>query len=116
MLGTATVTTRARKVRGFTLSEVIVATAILAILASIVISTDLVVSSNDRERYDAAADTLNKLAMAINYSDPTNVQTSFKWVIQKHPQKLSQLTKPILTTDRDICNVAYGSATITNRW
>lgn len=116
MLGIATVTLRARKVRGATLAEVVVATAILAIVASVVISTDLVVSSNDRERYDAAADTLKKLAQAINFSDPTNAQTSFKWVIQKHPQKLSQLTKPILTTDRDICNVAYGSATVTNRW
>ena len=116
MLGIATVTLRARKVRGATLAEVVVATAILAIIASVVISTDLVVSSNDRERYDAAADTLKKLAQAINSSDPTNTQTSFKWVIQKHPQKLSQLTKPILTTDRDICNVTYGSTTVTNRW
>jgi prepilin-type N-terminal cleavage/methylation domain-containing protein len=117
MLRIATVTPRARRVpRAFTLAEVIVATAILAIVASIVISTDHIVSSNDRERYDAAADTLNRLAMAITYSDPTNAQTSFRWVIQRHPRKLSQLTKPILTTDTDICGFTYASTTYTNRW
>src|SRR4051812_46630101 len=88
-----TVTRRAR--RGFSMAEVIVATAILAIIASIVVSTDLVVSSNDRERYDAAADTLGRLALAIGGNDPTNAQTSFKWVIQRYPRKLSQLTTPI---------------------
>jgi prepilin-type N-terminal cleavage/methylation domain-containing protein len=99
----------------FSLAEVIVATAILAVIASIVISTDLVVSSNDRERYDAAADTLAKLALAIGGNDPTNAPTSFKWVIQRYPRKLSQLTTPITTSGTDICGVAY-TATFAGRW
>jgi hypothetical protein len=116
MFGIATVTIRAQRVRGATLAEVVVATAILAIIGSIVISTDLVVSPNDRERYAAAADTLNELAVAIAYSDATNAQTSFKWVIQKYPQKLSQLTKPITNADRDICGNLYINPTHTSRW
>jgi len=108
-----TVTSLSRK--GLSLAEVIVATAILAVIGSIVISTDLVVSSNDRERYDAAADTLSKLAQAIGGNDPTNAQTSFKWVIQRYPRKLSQLTTPITTAGTDICGVAY-TATFTARW
>jgi prepilin-type N-terminal cleavage/methylation domain-containing protein len=100
---------------GFSLAEVIVATAILAIIGSIVISTDLMVSSNDRERYDAAADTLRKLALSISGNDPTNSQESFKWVIQRYPRKLSQLTTPITTGGTDICGIAY-TATSTARW
>jgi hypothetical protein len=97
------------------MAEVIIATAILAIIGSIVISTDLVVSSNDRERYDAAADTLGRLALVIGGSDATNAQTSFKWVIQKYPRKLSQLTTPITVAGTDICGVAY-TGTFTARW
>jgi prepilin-type N-terminal cleavage/methylation domain-containing protein len=100
---------------GFTMVEMIVAVAIVAIIAAVIISTELVVSSNDRERYDEAAETLNDLSLAISGSDPTNTQTSFKWVIQRYPQKLSQLTSPITTGGRDICNVAY-TATFTARW
>jgi hypothetical protein len=80
-----------------------------------VISTDLIVSSNDRERYDTAADTLRKLSLAIGGSDPTNAQTSFKWVIQRYPRKLSQLTTPITTAGTNICGVAY-TAAFTARW
>ena len=110
------VTAQAVNVRtGVTLVEMIVATAIVAIIASIVISTDLVVSANDRERYDEAAETLGELALAIAGSEPTNTQTSFKWVIQRYPQKLSHLTTPITTGGRDICNIAY-TATFVGRW
>ena len=104
-----------RRLNGFTLIEVVVAAALLVIIGSIVISTDLVVSSNDRERYEEAAETLSDLALAIGKSDPTNTQTSFKWVIQRYPRKLSQLTKPITTSDQSICAQAY-SATFTARW
>jgi hypothetical protein len=104
-----------RRRTGLSLAEVIVATAILAIIGSIVISTDIVVSSNDRDRYDSAADTLSKLSQAISGNDPTNAQTSFKWVIQRYPRKLSQLTAPITTGGTDICGTAY-TATFTARW
>src|SRR5215213_1363531 len=84
---------------GFSLTEVIAATAILAILGSVVISTGFVVSSGDRERYQTAADTLSKVAQAIAGNDPTNTQSSFKWVVQKYPRQLSQLTTPITTAE-----------------
>jgi prepilin-type N-terminal cleavage/methylation domain-containing protein len=100
---------------GFSLAEVIVATAILAILGSVVISTGFLVSSGDRERYQTAADTLNKLAQAIAGNDPTNTQSSFKWVVQKYPRRLSQLTNPITTAETDICGVPF-SAALTARW
>src|SRR3954471_5753363 len=100
---------------GISLAEVIVATAILAILGSIVVSTGLVVSSGDRDRYVAVADTLSKLAQAIAGNDPTNSQTSFKWVVQRYPRRLSQLTSPTTTAQTDICGIAY-SATQTVRW
>lgn len=100
---------------GLSLAEVIVATAILAIIGSIVISTGVAASSNDRERYQAASDTLARLAQAIGGNDPTNAQTSFKWVVQAYPQKLSQLTTPITTSDSNICGVPYSGAA-TARW
>jgi hypothetical protein len=93
----------------------LVAVAIVAIIASVVVSTDLVVSSNDRARYDEAAETLGDLALVIAGNNPTRTQTSFKWVIHRYPQKLSHLTTPITTGGRDICNVAY-TATHTARW
>ena len=91
------------------------ATAILAILGSVVISTGFVVSSGDRERYQTAADTLARLAQVIAGTEPTTDQTSFKWVVQKYPRRLSQLTTPITTADTDICGVPY-TATFTSRW
>ena len=100
---------------GVTLIEMVVGVAILTILASIAISTDLVVSSNDRERYDEAAGTLGEIAQVIAGSEPTNPQTSFKWVIQRYPRALSQLTTPITTAQTSICNVVY-TATFTARW
>lgn len=101
--------------RGVSLAEVIVATAILAIIGSIVISTGLVVSTSDQERYSAAADTLSKLAQAIAGNNPTDSQTSFKWVIQRYPRTLSQLTTPITTAQGDVCGIAY-TTTQTTRW
>ena len=100
---------------GFSLAEVVIATAILAILGSVVISTGFVVSSGDRERYQTAADTLNKLAQAIAGNDPTNAQSSFKWVVQKYPRQLSQLTTPITTAETDICGTPFSAAS-TTRW
>ncbi len=101
--------------RGISLAEVIVATAILAIVGSIVISTGFVVSTSDRDRYATVADTLGRLAQTIAGNDPTNDQRSFKWVIQRYPRKLSQLTTPITTSQTDICGVPY-TATHTARW
>src|ERR1043165_6338411 len=101
--------------RGISLAEVIVATAILAIVGSIVISTGFVVSTSDRDRYATVADTLGRLAQTIAGNDPTNDQASFKWVIQRYPWKLSQLTSPITTSQTDICGVPY-TATHTARW
>lgn len=101
--------------KGLSLAEVIVATAILAIVGSIVISTGMLVSTGDRDRFAAAADTLGKLARTIAANDPTSDQTSFKWVIQRYPRRLSQLTTPITTSQTDICGVPY-TATHTARW
>ena len=100
---------------GFSLAEVVIATAILAILGSVVISTGFVVSSGDRERYQTAADTLSKLAQAIAGNDPTNAQSSFKWVVQKYPRRLSQLTTPITIAETDICGIPFSGAS-TTRW
>lgn len=104
-----------RRNSGATLAEVIVATAILAIIGSIVISTGVAVSSNERQRYEAAADTLRRLARVIAGNAPTNAQTSFKWVVQSYPRKLSQLTTPITTSETNICGVPYAGAA-TARW
>ena len=75
----------------------------------------MVVSSSDRDRFTAAADSLGKLAWAIGGNAPTNSQTSFKWVIQRYPRRLSQLTTPIAVGQTDICGTAY-TATFTARW
>jgi prepilin-type N-terminal cleavage/methylation domain-containing protein len=108
-------TVKAPERAGFSLAEVIVATAILAIIASVVVSSRVVALSGDRERYQAVADSLSDLASAIGRSDPTTAQKSFKWVIRKYPAKLSQLTTPITTADRDICGTPY-TAALTTRW
>ena len=100
---------------GVTLIEVVVAVAILAVIAAIILSSDLLVSPNDRERYDAAADALAKLTQAIVGSDPTNPQTSFKWVINRYPRKLSQLTTPITTAGTTICGNTYSAGNV-SKW
>jgi prepilin-type N-terminal cleavage/methylation domain-containing protein len=103
---------------GFTLMEVIVAVAILAILVStVVISVASSRTGGDEARIDRAAFTLEKLRDAIaRYNLGDRGDTSFTWRISGltnkrggiNPGALSQLTNQITSTSLNSCGVAYG--------
>jgi prepilin-type N-terminal cleavage/methylation domain-containing protein len=102
----------ARRRVGFTLIEMITAMTIIATIVAIIIRVTVPESLNDRARVDAAADALASLATAIVAREPSKSPTSFKQVIGAHPSKLSQLTIPITTTDRNICNAVYSGLAV----
>ena len=100
---------------GFTITEIITAVAVLAIIAAIVVSSDNPETSNDRARYDAASDALNNLARAVAGFEPYASPRSFHQVVKVYPGKLSDLTTPITTSGTNICGGAYtGTAAGTN--
>lgn len=96
-----------RRRRGFTIVEIITAVAVIAVIAAILVSSDTPETSNDRARYDAAADALKNLAEAVAGYEPTKQQRSFHQIVGVYPGKLSHLTTLITTTDKNICGNAY---------
>lgn len=96
-----------RRRPGFTIVEIITAVAVIAIIAAILVSSDTPESSNDRARYDAAADALMTLTEAVAGYEPTRQRRSFHQVVGVYPSKLSHLTTAITTVDLNICGNAY---------
>ena len=89
--------------KGFTITEVIVACAVLVILAAAVVPT--VAGYLNRKRIKDTLATLEALGVAIN---------SFHTTVQNWPGRLSDLTTQIVATDRTACTaVTY---TLASRW
>lgn len=109
-------TTGLRPKAGFTLIEVVIGLAVLAVLAALFMYAGRDESPSDREIYDEVAGELYDLTLAIAGNKPTRFQTSFRWVIGVYPEKLSDLTSPITTAGKNICGVAYASPAQTSRW
>lgn len=100
---------------GFSILEAIAAIAIVAIVGTILLSSDTPESKNDRQRYDEASDALDSLTEAILGNEPTKGQSSFRWVVGAYPGQLSDLTKPITQSGTTICGTAY-TATMVSNW
>ena len=103
-----------RSLSGFSIIEVLTAVAVIAVIAAILVSNGNPETANDRARYDAAADALNNLAQAVAGYEPTRPRRSFHQVVGVYPSKLSDLTTPITTAGKNICNNAYLSTNVTN--
>jgi prepilin-type N-terminal cleavage/methylation domain-containing protein len=101
----------ASKRRGFTLIEAIVGVTIAAVLATAFYLSMKLGSSGssaeDRaERAANAAVSLYDIATAIASLETTNPPTSFRQTVGAYPTRLSQLTIPITTADRNSCDRA----------
>jgi prepilin-type N-terminal cleavage/methylation domain-containing protein len=102
---------RRRRERGFTLIEMVVGVAIAAILALgyyVTIAAPGSATSSAAEdranRASSAAAVLFDLANAIASIETTNPPTSYLQTVGAYPTRLSQLTAPITTTDRNSCD------------
>ena len=117
------------RLRGFTLMEVVVSVAILAVLAGIIVVS---VEGSSRiggqaKRVDDAARVLIALRDAsVRYNLGGTGRPSFTWEVSPpapavvptskgvNPGKLSHLTTAILATDLNSCGYAYGATTAAN--
>lgn len=84
--------------RGFTLIEVIVAAAIVAVLSAVMFP--VVAEQIERRRVDSAITTLKGLADAV---------TAFRVNVGMNPGRLVHLSSPILSTDVNSCEIQYGT-------
>ncbi len=96
-----------QKKPGFSIVEIVTALAIIAVLTGILLANINPETPNDRARYDAAADALRQLANAIAANEATKPPRSFHQVVGVYPEKLSHLTTPITTADKNLCGDAY---------
>jgi prepilin-type N-terminal cleavage/methylation domain-containing protein len=95
--------------RGFTLIEAVVGVTIAAVLAAAFYYSFAGSSSSqggdDRaERAGATAVALFDIASAIAALETTNPPFSFLQTVGAYPSRLSQLTTPITTADRNSCD------------
>jgi type II secretory pathway pseudopilin PulG len=92
-----------RRRTGLTLIEVIVTVLILVMLAAALAPS--LIGVLDRERVDAAKETLDGLTAAMTEMRNDN---------QDWPSRLSHLTTPITTSDKNICQANYSSGKVGN--
>jgi len=96
---------RARRYRGFTLAEIVVAVAIVALMAAVIVPT--VAGSLRQSQASAVADELTNLTTAIN---------AYRQNVLKYPFKLDLLTNtPVAGTSQDICGVTMVALNV-NKW
>ncbi len=88
--------------RGFTLAEVAVAALIVAIMAAV--TAPSLMSFLDNQRAMTTASTLSDLATGIG---------SFRTSVGAYPQKISQLTNVIATTQLNSCGAGSAAQTFT---
>jgi len=94
-----------KRKRGFTLAEILVALAIVALLTAVIIPT--VGGSLRQSQASAIADELTNLTTAI---------TAYRQNVLKYPNKLDLLTNtPVAGTSLDICGVAMLAANV-SKW
>lgn len=114
--------------RGITLVEMVVAVGIIAIIGVTIVLANASASQrsiNELDNIERAARVLTDLseAMALWTERRSGEPTSFFHIIGAFPGKLSHLTSPITTSDRNICGLGlplqnatrYKNAEV-NRW
>lgn len=92
-----------RRRRGLTLVEIIVAVAIILVLTAALAPT--LIGALDRKRIERARDSLDALVAGMSEMRADN---------QDWPGKLSHMTTPITTADRNICGAAYSAGKVSN--
>src|SRR3712207_6228649 len=93
-----------RSKKGFTILEVVVALSILILMTAVVSPGVLGVLA--RARVDKSETSLENLAEAIaQFEEDTN----------EKPRNLTQLSAPISTSDRNICNVTFAPGNV-GKW
>jgi prepilin-type N-terminal cleavage/methylation domain-containing protein len=98
---------------GFSMIEVVVAVAVVAIIAAILVSSDTPESLNDQARYDAAAEALANLSRAAAGYEASKAPRSFHQVVGVYPGRLSDLTTMIKQSQNNLCGVAYSGPVTT---
>jgi type II secretory pathway pseudopilin PulG len=88
---------------GLTLVEVVVAVLIIVLLAAAL--TPSLIGVLDRERVDEAKESLDALVAGMTKMRDDN---------QDWPSRLSHLTTPITTSDKNICQATYSSGKVSN--
>ncbi|HYC53301.1 MAG TPA: prepilin-type N-terminal cleavage/methylation domain-containing protein [Gemmatimonadaceae bacterium] len=106
-------TGQARRPRwaGFALVEVIVALAVLLILAAVALPQ--IAGYLDQKRIEQTAEQLVIVRDALFKTGTGSI--AFRQAVSASAGRLSQLTIPITTSDRDICGNTYNTGDI-NRW
>jgi type II secretory pathway pseudopilin PulG len=92
-----------RRRSGLTLVEVVVAVLIIVLLTAAL--TPSLIGVLDRERVDEAKETLDGLVAGMTEMRNDN---------QDWPSRLSHLTTPITTSDRNICGANYSAGKVSN--
>lgn len=96
--------------RGFTIIELVVVIAILAILGAVIVSTtggSSASGQSDQERINMVANELDILSRALAFFEPTKAPISFKQTVGVYPSRLSHLTDAITTAKPNSCGVNY---------
>lgn len=104
--------------KGLTVLELAVVIAILSVLGVVIVATTSGSSAaqrSDQERINEIANTLDILARAIAFFEPTKPKFSFKQTVGVYPGRLSHLTDPITPSKPNSCGQNYTSAQA-NAW
>ncbi|HKJ91543.1 MAG TPA: type II secretion system protein [Longimicrobiales bacterium] len=95
---------RFRSREGFTLAEMVIALAVIAMLAAII----LVQVANQARRGSTAA-------LAQSLSGVSSAVLSFRGDVRHYPATLTELTRPLVLGDVDACGGTLATA-VRNRW
>lgn len=100
---------------GFTIIEIIVGLALLAVMGAIIAVSVQKTSAtlSDNERIDEAAFNLDQLARTIAFFEPTKPPITFRFTVGVYPGRLSQLTAPISTTQTNDCGAVFTAGQVT---
>lgn len=101
--------------RGFTILELAVVIAVLGILGVVIVLTTRGTSASqqsDQERISEIANTLDQLSRAKAFFEATMPAYSFKQTLGIYPGRLSHLTTPITTSQRNSCGAVYTAAQV----
>lgn len=88
---------------GFTLVEIVVVLVIVLALAAVIAPG--VIGQIEHERLERSARSIRAIADAID--DPARGAGSFRQHVGVYPGALSHLTRPVSTTDSNICGMSY---------
>lgn len=95
--------------------ELAVVIAVLGILATVIVATTSGPSASqksDQARINEVAFTLDELARAIAFFEATKGPISFKQTVGVYPGRLSHLTAPITTSQRNGCGAVYTASNV----